>query len=151
MGYTDQESSGSRSHPGFKKESQQFRIELRKAGFVNPLKDETAFKSFDGKIELSEKMKLFSTTARARRESFIRDKLSLQKSSRSTRPIPVSTNEERHQSTEQSLSKTELLSVIQALIESLNVGTRPQLQKLHSIDKEELLLICNKLRILQGK
>ena len=96
-------------------------------------------------------MKLFSTTARARRESFIRDKLSLQKSSRSTRPIPVSTNEERHQSTEQSLSKTELLSVIQALIESLNVGTRPQLQKLHSIDKEELLLICNKLRILQGK
>ncbi|CAG8506915.1 7409_t:CDS:1 [Paraglomus brasilianum] len=31
---------------------------------------------------------------------YIRDKLSLQKSSGNTRPIPVSTNEERHQSTE---------------------------------------------------
>ncbi|CAJ0748558.1 5647_t:CDS:1, partial [Entrophospora sp. SA101] len=36
IGYTGQESIGPRSKPSFEKESQRFRVELRKKDFLNP-------------------------------------------------------------------------------------------------------------------
>ncbi|CAJ0753343.1 23990_t:CDS:2, partial [Entrophospora sp. SA101] len=43
----DHESTGSRSRPGFEKESQHFRVELRKIGFLDPFEPNRAFESLD--------------------------------------------------------------------------------------------------------
>ena len=61
--------------PSFEKESQHFRVELRKTGFLDPSKPNHTFGSLDKSNKLSEAMKSFSSTAKAYRVDFIKEKL----------------------------------------------------------------------------
>src|SRR5437763_12173168 len=58
-------------------------------------------------------------------------------------PIPITAEE---QSDEKSLSKNELLSVIQTLIGSLDQSNRPQLQGLKTKNKDQLLIILQQVQ-----
>ncbi len=65
IGYADAESADSRTRSDFEIESQQFWVQLRKADFLNPYKDNCHFESLDRCNKLSEEMKSFSITAQA--------------------------------------------------------------------------------------
>lgn len=149
IGYSDQESTGPHLKPIFEKESQCFRVELRKKGYLNPSKLEPVFESLDGS-KLSEKMKSFTATAQAHRKDYIINKLSSKKSSGTFHPIPVTFNEEEKYSTEQSMTKKELLNIIQTLVGSLNEVNRPYFKNLSSKKKDELLLILQQVRHLHN-
>ena len=149
IGYENSESTGPRICPDFEIESQRFRIQLRKTGFLNPTKNDPVFESLGGDTKLSEEMKSFSITAQARRINYIKEKLlSLTKSSRFCRPIPVTIEEVQSQSSESSMKKEELIIVIETLIGSLNETNRPQFQGLKSKRKDELLIILQQVRDL---
>ena len=117
IGYADTESAGPQTHPDFEIESQWFRVQLKKAGFLNPYKDNRYFESLDGYNKLSEEMKSFSITAQAQHINYIKEKLSLTKPLL-TRSIPVTIDEMQIQSAEGSV-KEELILVIESLIETL--------------------------------
>jgi hypothetical protein len=138
-----------RSRPDFEKESQRFRIELRNNDFLNPSKNIPVFQSLDGN-KLSEAMKLFSSTACNRRQDYIKGKLSLNKSSEKFHPIPVTLEEEEKQSAANSLTKDELLHVIETLIGSLNETDRPQFRGLRTKSKTHLLSIFQKVQDLHN-
>lgn len=146
IGYADHESTGFRSRPDFEKESQRFRVELRKTGFLNPLEPNHAFESLDKNNKLSEAMKSFSSTAKALRIDFIKKKLGTIKSSRITHIIPVTSEEEEKQSSENSMSKKELILIIQSLVGSLNETNHIKLKGLASKKKEELLIILQQVK-----
>lgn len=55
--------------------------------------------------------------------------------------ILVTADEEEKQSTESSMSKKELLSIIQILLESLNEANHPQFKEIKSKSKDDLLSI----------
>ncbi|CAG8722530.1 4596_t:CDS:1, partial [Funneliformis caledonium] len=84
------ESAGPRTHPDFEIESQQFQVQLRKAGFLN--KDNRYIESLDGYNKLSEEMKSFSIIAQTQRINYIKEKLSSKKQL-VTRSIPVTIDE----------------------------------------------------------
>jgi len=92
IGYADAESASSRTRSDFEIESQQFRVQLRKAGFLNPYKGNHHFESLDRCNKLSEEMKSFNITAQAQRINYIKEKLSLKKPL-ITRSIPVTIDE----------------------------------------------------------
>ena len=75
IGYGDQESTGPRSHPDFQKESQCFRVELRRKDYLNPYKSNPVFESLDRENKLSEAMKSFTSLARACRIDCIKENL----------------------------------------------------------------------------
>lgn len=144
IGYSDQESTGPRSKPTFEKESQHFRIELRKNNFLNP-SNLNPFESLDGN-KLSDNMKLFSIKAQAHQRDYIDEKLKSKRSSGTLCPIPVTLEEEEKYSTEQSMTKKELLSVIQTLLEPLGKTDRSQFKGLKSKGKDDLLLILQQVK-----
>jgi hypothetical protein len=72
IGYSDQESSGSRLYSDFNKESNRFRVELRSTNFLNPFKNNFKFESLDGNYKLSEALKSFSITAQTYRINYIK-------------------------------------------------------------------------------
>lgn len=149
MEHSEQESSGPRSLPDFSKESQRFRVELRKTCFLNPSKNDSVFKGLDGNTELSNAMKTFSSTAHVHRQNFIKKKLTSDKSP-NARPIPVTVEEEEKQSAISSMSNNDLICVIQTLIESLNEANRPQFKGLKSKRKDELLQIFQQVQDLHN-
>ena len=65
-----------------------------------------------------------------------------------THLIPVTADEEEKQSTESSMSKKELLSIIQTLLGSLNEANRPQFKGIKSKNKDELLSILQQVKDL---
>jgi hypothetical protein len=147
IGYSDQESTGPRSKPSFEKESQRFRVELRKKDFLNPSKLDPVFESLDGSNKLSECMKSFSSMAQSRRRNYINEKLNSNGlPERSFHPIPVTSEEEEKYLGEQSMTKKELLNVIHTLIGSLNEKNRPQFKNLSSKKKDDLLLILQEVK-----
>ncbi len=150
IGYSSQESTGSHSKPTFEKESQRFRVELRKKDFLNPSKLNPVFESLDGNNKLSESMKTFTFTAQALRINYIKEKLGSKKSSGIFRPIPVTVDEDEKYSAEQLMSRKELLNVIQVLVRSLNEANRPQFKNLSTKRKDELLLILQQLKDTQN-
>ena len=131
IGYEDFESTGPRTRPDFEIESQRFWIQLRKSGFLNPIKDNCVFESLGEGIKLSEEMKTFSLTAQNRCINYIKEKLSLTKPSR-FHSIPVTADEAVLQVAESSMTKDELIVVIDSLIASLNETNRPQFWGLKS-------------------
>ena len=144
IGYSNRESTGPRSKPTFEKESQHFRIELRKNNFLNPSIFNT-FESLDGN-KLSDNMKLFSIKARARRIDYIDEKLKSKRSPGIFCPIPVTLEEEEKYSIERSMTKKELLTVIQTLLEPLNETDRSQFKGIKSKGKDDLLLILQQVK-----
>ena len=119
IGYADTKSTGPRTCPDCETESQQFRIQLRKTGFLNPNENDRCFESLGGHNKLSEEMKSFSKIAQDRRINYIKEKFNSTKPS-FTRPIPITINDVRMQSAESSMKKEELVLVIESLIGSLN-------------------------------
>lgn len=149
IGYNDQESSGSRSRPDFEKESQHFRIKLRNNDFLNPSKNVPVFNNLDGN-KLSEAMKSFSSTARNRRKDYIKEKLNSNKLSGNFHSIPVTFEEEEKQSAVSSLTKDELLHIIETLIGSLNETDQLQFKGFRTKNKPYLLSILQKVQDLHN-
>ena len=148
IGYSSQESTGPCSKPTFEKESQCFRTILRRKNFLNPSKLNPVFESLDGDNKLSEAMKSFTSLAQASRIDYIKKKLSSKEQMGATHLIPVTADEEEKQSTESSMSKKELLSIIQTLLGSLNEANRPQFKGIKSKNKDELLSILQQVKDL---
>ena len=88
IGHTESESSGGRTRPDYTSESQRFRVQLRKTGFLNPQNDNRRFESLEGEYLLSEQLKKFSNLACERRIAFIKETFENNKPSL-PRPIPV--------------------------------------------------------------
>jgi len=119
---------------------------LRNARFLDPYKNNSVFQGLDGNTKLSESMKSFTNLAQDLCINFIKEKIISGKSSGIICPIPVTAEEEMKQSDEKSLSKNELLSVIQTLIGSLDQSNRPQLQGLKTKNKDQLLIILQQVQ-----
>jgi hypothetical protein len=114
---------------------------------LDPSEPNRAFESLDKNNKLSEAMKSFSSTAKAHRVDFIKEKLGSIKPSRIiTRIIPITLEEEEKQSSENSMSNRELILIIQSLIGSLNETNHSQFKGLASKKKEELLLILQQVK-----
>jgi len=67
------------------------------------------------------------------------------------RPIPVTADEAVLQVAESSMTKDELIVVIDSLIASLNETNRPQFRGLKSKKKEDLLIILQQVRDLHNE
>lgn len=119
---------------------------MRNAEFLNPYKNNNVFKGLDGNTKLSESMKSFTNLAQGLHINFIKEKINSGKSSGTICPIPITAEEEMKQSDEKSLSKNELLSVVQTLIGSLDQSNRPQFQGLKTKNKEQLLIILQQVK-----
>lgn len=115
---------------------------------MNPSKLNPVFQSLDENA-LAESMKSFSSIAQSRRRNYINVKLN-NLSGKSHCPIPVTIEEEEKHSTEQSMSKKELLNVIQTLTWSLNEDIRPQFKNLSAKKKDDLLLILQQVKDLNN-
>lgn len=113
---------------------------------MDPSKPNRAFESLDKNNKLSDAMKSFSSTAKARRIDFIKEKLGSIKPSQTTHIIPITLEEEKKQSSEDSMSKKEIILIIQSLIGSLNETNHPQFKGLASKSKEELLSILQQVK-----
>jgi hypothetical protein len=95
-------------------------------------------------------MKSFSLIAKSYRIEFIKQKLGLTNSSKTTHIIPVTVEEEKRLLSENSMTNKKLISVIQSLTESLNETNRPQFKGLASKKKDELLLILQEVKNLHN-
>ncbi|CAG8809986.1 5584_t:CDS:2, partial [Gigaspora margarita] len=115
IGYTNNESASSRTHPGYKIKSQKFKIQLRKSNFLNSNEEDRPFESLSSYNKLSEKMKAFSIIAQARYIKYIKEKLNSKKPLVS-HPISIAINKEQMQSEECSINKEKLIIVIESLI-----------------------------------
>jgi len=113
---------------------------------LDPFAPNRVFESLDKNNKLSDAMKSFSSTAKARRIDFIKEKLGSIKPSRTTHIIPITLEEEEKQSSEDSMSKREIILIIQSLIGSLNETNHPQFKGLASKSKEELLSILQQVK-----
>jgi hypothetical protein len=114
---------------------------------LDPSEPNRAFESLDKNNKLSEAMKSFSSTAKAHRIDFIKEKLgSIKPSRRIMRIIPITLEEEEKKLSENSMSNRELILIIQSLIGSLNETNCPQFKGLASKKKEELLLILQQIK-----
>jgi hypothetical protein len=122
-------------------------VELRKAGFLDPFEPNRAFESLDKNNKLSEPMKSFSSTAKAYRIDLIKEKLGSIKPSGITRIIPITVEEEK-QLSENSMTKKELILIIQSLIDETNHP--PQFKGLASKRKEELRLILQQVKDIRN-
>ena len=92
IGYANAESASPQTCSDYETESRQFRIQLRKADFLNLHESNHRFKSLDRYSKLSEEMKSFSITARAQRIDYIKKKLNSIKPSM-TRSISITIDE----------------------------------------------------------
>ncbi len=119
---------------------------MRKADFLNPSGTNHAFESLDKNNKLSEAMKSFSSRAKALQINFIKEKLGLIESSSRRNFIPITLEEEEKQLSEISMSKKELIVVIQSLIGSLSETNRPQFKGIASKKKKELLIILQQIK-----
>ncbi|CAG8777674.1 14416_t:CDS:2, partial [Cetraspora pellucida] len=105
IGHTDNESSGGQSHSDYTLESQRFRIQLRKFGFLNPQSNDRTFRSLGEESLLSEQLKNFSDLVCERRRRFIDETFKKSKSNHLLRPIPVTAQEEAAAMDEANISK----------------------------------------------
>lgn len=117
---------------------------------MDPLKHDCAFENLDKSNKLSEAMKLFSSTAKALRIDFIKEKLGSKKSSGITHIIPVTVEEQENQLSENSMTNKELILVINSLIGSLDEANQPQFKGLGAKKKKDLLLILQQVKDLNN-
>jgi hypothetical protein len=117
---------------------------------LDPSKLDCAFESLDKNNKLSEAMKSFSSTAKALRIDFIKEKLGSKKPSGITRIIPVTVEEQENQLSENSMTNKELISVINSLVGSLDEANQPQFKGLGTKKKKDLLLILQQAKYLNN-
>ncbi|RIB23681.1 hypothetical protein C2G38_2170499 [Gigaspora rosea] len=150
IGHADNESSGGRIRPDYTLESQRFRVNLRKAGFLNPQDDNRTFKSLGGEHLLSEQLKNFSNLACERRIKLINETFKSSKSNSSPRPIPITAQEAAAAMDEKNMTKKELLAIINSLLNSINTSDRPSYRGLPQKTNAELLEILQSIRDLNN-
>ncbi|CAG8812878.1 11239_t:CDS:2, partial [Racocetra persica] len=117
--YSESEANGSRTRSSFTAESRRFRVQIRKAQFVNPNADNRIFQNLGGELTLSEQMIRFSEITSMKRNEFIKATLIKKTPLGIWRPIPITCDEAELQKSEGSLKKSEILSIITSLIPSL--------------------------------
>jgi hypothetical protein len=120
IGYSENETYGPRIRPDFITESCRFRAQIRKTQFVNPNINNHIFQSIDGEWILSEEMKKFTEIAQTKRIEFIKSTLIKKNSSSIWHSIPITYEEANLQQAETSLTKSQILSIINSLTPFLN-------------------------------
>ena len=150
IGYTEKESSGGRLCPDFTLESQRFRVQLRKFEFLNPRKNNTLFESLGGEHLLSEQLKNFSDLACQRRIEFINGTFTDNKPASLLRPIPITVQEAATATKEENMTKAELLTIINSLLNSLNDSNRPKYRGLQQKTRSQLRDILQSIRDLKN-
>ncbi|RIB06741.1 hypothetical protein C2G38_2147907 [Gigaspora rosea] len=151
IGYSESEVNEPRTRPGFTVESRRFRVQIRKANFVNPTADNRDFQNLGGELTLSEEMIRFSEIARMKRIEFIKAKLIEKTPLGIWRPIPVTCEEAELQKSESSLKKSQILSIINSLTPSLGDLDRSRFRGLSNKSREDLVDILQEIRnILAG-
>ncbi|RHZ57004.1 hypothetical protein Glove_395g82 [Diversispora epigaea] len=146
IGYSDNESHKPRTRPSFTAESRRFRARIRKLQFVNPNVSNRMFQNISGESMLSEEMKNFTEIARMKRIEFIGERLS--KKTSFWHPIPITCEEANLQKSESSLTKSQILSIINSLIPSLDDSDRLRFRSLSNKSRDELINILQKIRNL---
>lgn len=150
IGHTENESSGGRTRPDFTLESQRFRTQLRKTRFLYPQDEDRIFESLDGEYLLSEQLKNFSNLACERRITFIKEFFSNNKTSLH-RPIPITVQEADAATGEDNMTKSELLTVINSLLDSMDSSGRPKYRGLQQKTRNQLREILQNLKDLQNE
>jgi hypothetical protein len=146
IGYSESEAHGSRTRPSFIAESYRFRVQIRKTQFVNPNVNNRIFQNMSGDWILSEEMKRFSEIASMKRIEFIKAKLIKKTSLGIWHPIPITSEEADLQKAESSLTKSQILSIINSLIPFLNDLDRSRFRSLSSKSRNELVNILQEIR-----
>ncbi|RIB02763.1 hypothetical protein C2G38_2226936 [Gigaspora rosea] len=120
IGYSENETHEPRTCPSFISKSRRFRARIRKTQFVNPNSNNRTFRNINGEWALSEEMKQFSEIACTKRIEFIKAKL-INKSSLGTwHPIPITCEEADLQKSESTLTRPQILSIINSLLPLLS-------------------------------
>ncbi|CAG8819632.1 8198_t:CDS:2, partial [Gigaspora margarita] len=109
-------------------ESRRFQVQIRKSQFVNPNIDNRIFHNMSGEWMLSEEMKRFSEIACSKRIEFINAKLIKKISLGVWHPIPITCEEADLQKIDSSLTRPQILSIINSLIPFLDDVDRSHFQ-----------------------
>ncbi|RHZ83778.1 hypothetical protein Glove_87g140 [Diversispora epigaea] len=145
IGYSGNDTQEPRTRPNFTTESCRFRAQIRKIQFVNPKADNRVFQNISGEWKLSEEMKRFSEIAHEKRIGFIKAKLN-KKISDVWHPIPITCEDADLQKNESSLTKSQILSIINSLIPFLGDSDRSRFRGLSSKSRNDLLNILQEIK-----
>ena len=128
-------------------ESCQFRVQIRKAQFVDPNNTSNQnFQNITGEWMLSEELKKFSEIAHIKRAEFIKAVLINKSPLGIWHPIPITRDEADFQQSETSLTKIEILTIINSLIPSLDDSDQLCFRSLSSKSRNNLLNILQEIR-----
>lgn len=131
-------------------ESQRFRVQLRRFEFFNPRNNNNSFESLGGEYLLSEQLKNFSDLACERRIEFINNTFKDNKPISLLRPIPITTQEAAAATNEENMTKGELLTIINSLLNSLNDSNRPKYRGLQQKTRNQLRDILQSIKDLKN-
>lgn len=146
IGFSESETYGPRTRPNFIAESYRFRVQIRKTQFVNPNVSNRIFQNMSGDWTLSEEMKRFSEIASMKRIEFIKAKLIKKTPLDIWHPIPITCEEADLQKTESSLTRSQILSIINSLIPFLDDLNRSRFRGLSSKSRIDLVNILQEIR-----
>ena len=146
IGFSESETHGPRTRPNFIAESYRFRVQIRKTQFVNPNVSNRIFQNMSRDWTLSEEMKRFSEIASMKRIEFIKAKLIKKTSLDIWHPIPITREEADLQKTESSLTRSQILSIINSLIPFLDDLDRSRFRGLSSKPRIDLVNILQEIR-----
>src|ERR1044071_4616021 len=113
-------------------ECQRFRTLLRSLEFVNPANARTIYRSLGEEYELTEHLENFTHIAKQHRRNFIIETFINKNRTSFFRPIPVTKQEARLQETEENITKAEILSKIEILLEQLSENVQNKYSGLKS-------------------
>ncbi|CAG8524049.1 12280_t:CDS:1, partial [Funneliformis caledonium] len=105
------------TRPDFAIESHQFQVQIRRTQFIYSNQN---FQNITGEWMLSKELKKFSEIAHIKRAKFIKAVLINKSSLGIWHPIPITRDEADFQQSETSLTKIEILTIINSLIPSLD-------------------------------
>jgi hypothetical protein len=100
---------------------------------------------------LSEELKTFSNLASERRIVLINDFSANNKPTSLPRPIPITIQEAAAAINEENMTKAELLTIINSLLNSMNNSDRPNYRGLQQKTRNQLREILQNIRDLQNE
>ncbi|RHZ45106.1 hypothetical protein Glove_691g8 [Diversispora epigaea] len=137
--YSEKETHGPRVRSSFITKSRRFQVQIRKTQFVNPNVDNRIFQNIS-------EMKRFSEVSRMKRIEFINAKLINKTSLGIWHPIPVTCEEADRQKAENSLTKSQILLIINSLIPLLDDLDQLRFRSLSSKSRDDLINIPQEIR-----
>ena len=122
---------------------------MRKDNFLNPIGGRTEYKNLGDEYELSAKLTNFTDLAKkARQEYIIEVFCNNNQASLFRRPIPITKQEAIAQENDANLSKEEIVSKIETLLEQMNESIQKKYGRFKSKRRDELLKILEEVRLL---